>query len=139
MSYDLKNSIESFLPKNNNPLQFPDTLFVEIEKTISYQDLQFNAPDKPDETINLKQTVTKEQYINRVNELKAHIQQGDIYEINYCLTFEATNVRIDPLTIYQKLNAISQASYAALIKLDTQYIICSSPELFLSKKANRLI
>lgn len=43
------------------------------------------------------------------------------------------------MAIYQKLNAISNAPYSALAKFDSQYIISSSPELFLTKKENELI
>lgn len=89
--------------------------------------------------IHIKATITKEDYIKKVNTLKQHIQQGDIYEINYCITFEAHDVLIDPVTVYQKLNTISHAPYSALAKFDTQYIISSSPELFLTKTKNTLI
>lgn len=91
------------------------------------------------EPINIKAAVSKENYLKKVNALKCHIQQGDIYEINYCITFEAYDVTINPIDIYQKLNAISQAPYSALAKFDNQYIISSSPELFLTKKGNKLI
>ncbi|MGV2481637.1 UNVERIFIED_CONTAM: chorismate-binding protein, partial [Salmonella enterica subsp. enterica serovar Weltevreden] len=63
---------------------------------------------------------------------------GDIYEINYCMTFEAEDADIDPLALYQALNRISRASYSALLKLNDQYIISSSPELFLSRRGDRL-
>jgi len=91
------------------------------------------------QTIHITPTITKEEYIKTVNVIKQHIQKGDIYEINYCITFEAKDVIIDPLAIYQKLNAISNAPYSALVKFDSQFIISSSPELFINKKGNTLI
>lgn len=99
----------------------------------------FDELDESQQSIEIKPTVTKEEYIKKVNTLKQHIQQGDIYEINYCITFEADDVSINPISVYQKLNAISKAPYSALAKFDKQYIISSSPELFLSKKGNKLI
>lgn len=140
MSYDLKNSIESFPDKKNNPLQFPNILFVEAEETLIPND-HFMPSDTLAKTsvIELRQTVEKETYLKNVDALKQHIQAGDIYEINYCISFEAFNAEIDPADIYRKLNTISHASYSALVKLDKQYIISSSPELFLSKKGSRLI
>jgi para-aminobenzoate synthetase component I len=48
-------------------------------------------------------------------------------------------VEINPFEIYNKLNTISNAPYAALAKFNTQWIISASPELFLSKKQNTLI
>ena len=102
-------------------------------------DLIYPNVESSEQPINISATVTKEQYIEKVNALKERIQQGDIYEINYCVTFEAHGVSINPLAIYQKLNAISNAPYSALAKFDSQYIISSSPELFLTKREGSLI
>jgi para-aminobenzoate synthetase component 1 len=138
IGYDHKNEIESFVKKENNPHGFPTKLYIEVEEKIDLR------PDgSPNETALLNSvvimpTIHKDEYIKQVNTLKQHIQQGDIYEINYCITFEAYAI-IDPLTVYQKLNNISRAPYSALAKFDTQYIISSSPELFLTKKGHQLV
>lgn len=145
INYDHKNDIENFTAKRSNPLQFDNQLFFEVEKTILPDDLIFDEiglrePQSPiSKRINICATVLKDEYIKKVADLKYHIQQGDIYEINYCITFEAKDVIIDPLAIYKKLNKISKASYSALAKFDKLYIISSSPELFLSKRGNHLI
>lgn len=141
ISYDYKNKLEQFSEKTNNPLQFPELVFIEAEHTIDVNDFVFpeNETTILSSNINIKATVSKEEYIKKVNLLKQHIQQGDIYEINYCITFEAFDAVIDPIQVYQKLNSISKASYSALAKINHQYIICSSPELYLSKKGNTLI
>lgn len=149
INYDHKNKIENFPKKENNPLQFSKQLFIEVEKTIESDDFVFDEigvgvtprRDQPpiSKPIEIKATITKDKYLANAFKLKQHIQQGDIYEINYCMTFEAFDVTIDPLSIYQKLNAISKAPYSALAKFDKQYIISSSPELFLSKSGNQLI
>jgi para-aminobenzoate synthetase component 1 len=139
INYDYKNEIESFTDKNNNPLQFPKQLFIEVEEEIDLGNINFEEISYTPKKINIRATFTKEDYIKKVNALKQHIQQGDIYEINYCITFEAHDVIIDPLAIYQKLNAISNAPYSAFAKFDSQYIISSSPELFLTKKGNTVI
>lgn len=139
INYDYKNSIEHFPAKNNNPLAFPAQLFIESEKIIDLESVDMTAPQTEYKKPVVTPTVSRQQYIENVNALKQHIQLGDIYEINYCITFEAHHATIDPLALYQKLNAISNASFSAFAKLDHQYIICSSPELFLSKNAERII
>ncbi|MES2764115.1 MAG: aminodeoxychorismate synthase component I [Bacteroidota bacterium] len=138
ISYDHKNSIEALAKKDNNPLCFPEQIYVEVEKKIDIESVVFDVLDTQQQTIQIIPTVSKKDYVKKINALKQHIQQGDIYEINYCIAFEAY-AAIDPLSIYQKLNAISNAPYAALVKFNSQYIISSSPELFLSKKENTLI
>lgn len=139
INYDHKNRIEHFPEKNNNPLSFPAQLFIESEKIIDLESIDITTTHTEYEKPILTPTVSRKQYIENVNAIKQHIKLGDIYEINYCITFEAHQAKIDPLALYQKLNGISNASFSAFAKLDHQYIICSSPELFLSKNAERLI
>ena len=139
INYDYKNEIESLTDKNNNPLHFPKQLFIEVEEEIDLENINFEEIEYSPQNINIKATVTKEEYIAKVEALKKHIQQGDIYEINYCITFEANDVTINPLAIYQKLNGISNAPYSAFAKFDSKYIISSSPELFLTKRGNTII
>lgn len=138
INYDYKNNLESLANKNNNPLQFPEKLFVEVEKTIELNTIIFGITETKSKPIDIKSTNSKEDYIVKVNRIKQHIQQGDIYEINYCITFEAHNITIDPVYIFRKLNSISNAPYAALAKFNKQYIVSSSPELFLSKRGNKI-
>ena len=139
LNYDLKNKIEVFKPKQNSPIQFPEQLFIEVEEILNLTELDFSSQNHTQhKQIVIKSTISKQQYIDTVKQLKQHIQQGDIYEINYCITFEAKDAEIDPIHVFNKLNAISKASYAALVKLDMQWIISSSPELFLSKRNNKL-
>lgn len=140
-NYDHKNKIEDLVSINGSPLLFEGMIFFPAEKQFSFASLnELNLPpSEKNEKIRLIEKTTKEKYISTVNKLKSHIQKGDIYEINYCITFEANDVKIDPLNIYKKLNAISEAPFSALVKLDDKYIISASPELFLSKRGNKLI
>ena len=139
VNYDYKNELESFSYKKNNPLLFPNLVFAKVEKKrISH--LEFLNPEKKDsKKIIVKATVSKEEYIKKVHELKNHIQLGDIYEINYCITFESQEVEINPLDVFKKLYQISEAPFSCLMKIDNKYIISSSPELYISKKGNTLI
>jgi len=139
INYDYKNEIESFIDKNNNLIQFAKQFYVEVEEEIDLENINFEEIEYSPQNINIKATVTKEEYIAKVEVLKKHIQQGDIYEINYCITFEANDVTINPLAIYQKLNGISNAPYSAFAKFDSKYIISSSPELFLTKRGHTII
>ncbi len=139
VNYDHKNQIETFDAKQNNTLKFPNQLLIEIEKQIALTAICFDKIPQQIQKIKLQQTVSKETYIEHVERLKQHIQQGDIYEINYCMAFDAHDVEIDPIVIFQALNEISLAPYAALAKFNKQWILSSSPELFLSKRGNTLI
>lgn len=140
LNYDLKNNFESFSVKHNNPHQFPVQFFVKAEKVIeSYALPTGEIPGSDNNTYDIQSCTSRADYIETVNKLKEHIQQGDIYEINFCITFEIKEAHIDPVGLYYKLNSISNAPYSCLVKLDDNYIICSSPELFLSRQDGLLI
>lgn len=83
-------------------------------------------------------STSKQKYIEKVNKLKEKIQQGNIYEINYCIEFCAENVEIDPKSIFLKLQKLTKAPFCKLVKLNDDFIISASPELFLKKEGNAL-
>jgi para-aminobenzoate synthetase component 1 len=89
--------------------------------------------------IQVKQRVSKQQYIDTIEQLKKHILRGDCYEINYCMEFFAENAVVDPLLIYQKLSSTSPNPFSALYKLDDKWLICASPERFLKKEGNKIL
>ncbi len=78
-------------------------------------------------------------YIAAVNALKQHIQLGNIYEVNYCVELFSKEANISPLHVFLKLQQLANAPYARLVKLNEQYIISVSPELFLKRQGLRLI
>lgn len=139
-NYDYKNQIEMLSSKNNSPLKFADCYCFNSEHKLYSGSFDFFSESKiiSSPGIAVSSVISKDMYIDQVKQLKNQIQQGEIYEINYCITFEAHNAEINPFSIYHQLNRISQAPFSALIKLDDKYIICSSPELYLSKRGRQL-
>ena len=75
----------------------------------------------------------KESYIQKIEHLKRHINRGDIYQINYCIEFEALNSTINPINVYKKLNTQSPMPFSGLLKFNNRYIICASPERYLKR------
>ncbi|MGL4598362.1 MAG: anthranilate synthase component I family protein [Bacteroidia bacterium] len=78
-------------------------------------------------------------YLETAAQIKKHIQRGDIYEINYCIEFFAEQQKINPVEVWCRLNALAEAPFAALYKIDLSWLICASPERFLKKTGNQLI
>lgn len=83
--------------------------------------------------------ITKQEYINSVNQLKQHIAKGDIYEVNFCQEFFAENAIINTVDTFKKLNTLSQAPFSAFYKTNNHYLLCASPERFIRKQANKII
>lgn len=109
---------------------------VKLKREFNVDEIEVKGEISP---LKLNTLTNKQEYIKRVNNLKQHIQLGDIYEINFCVEFEATNVEIDPILVFLRLNKLAKAPYAALAKLQDTFIISASPELFLKRQADKLI
>ena len=162
ISYDVKNELENLHSKNEDRLQFPliyfwspkyvvrmkseQFEFVQGEKTAeSFDFLNFFLEEETDQNFHnynfpFKARTKKGDYINKVNQLKEHIQRGDIYEINFCQEFHAEGVEINfPLDAYFKLNGITRAPYSSFLTFDDWSIFCGSPERFLNKIGSKLI
>lgn len=167
MSYDLKNEIEDLSSENTDGIEFPllhffvpemvvqmkhntvivffdDRFIAEGDAANIYQlaiapDITFNDSAKKMQPLAITPRISKEKYLSTVNQLKQHIQNGDIYEINFCQEFYAENVTINTADTYYKLNSISLAPFSAYYKVDNHFLMCSSPERFIQKRSNRLI
>lgn len=83
--------------------------------------------------------ISKSEYINGVNMLKAHIQQGDIYEANFCQEFYAKVEHFNPELAYWNLKKISPTPFSAYYHLNDYYLMCASPERFLLKQGNKIL
>ncbi|MCF8296316.1 MAG: anthranilate synthase component I family protein [Saprospiraceae bacterium] len=162
LSYELKNEIENLSSNNFDELGFPALhffqpkyLFLKKGDSIGFQ-FDENCEESFDEIFNsiknstipnqvsplkidISNRTPKEEYINSVKEIKAHIQYGDIYEMNYCQEFYAENVIVEPLELYNKLNKISPTPFSAYYRNDDKYLLCASPERFIKKVGNKLI
>jgi para-aminobenzoate synthetase component I len=162
LSYDLKNDTEKLHSGNFDGLNFPDLFFFQPKKLfllngrqleIQYLHLCDDEIDtdlaeisqsagfitlRPSE-IKIRQRISKENYVAKVNKMLEHIHRGDIYEANFCMEFYAENATIDPLEIYQKLNAISKPPFAVFFKDRHQYLLCASPERYLKKDGIKVI
>ena len=162
LSYDLKNDTEALKSSNFDGLHFPDLFFFQPKKLfllkgneleICYLNMCDDELDDDFEEIgnqksesgNLKaeveiqQRISKESYLEKVNEMLTHIHRGDIYEANFCMEFFAENTEIHPLEIYQKLNAISEPPFAAFFKNNTDFLLSASPERYLRKEGTKII
>lgn len=134
--YDVKNQFEKLHSENFDGIKWQENIqllkldkknTVDIDET---GEIQINY---------IKSRESKNSYIEKVNKLKQHIQQGEIYEVNFCIEFYAENVSLNPFQLYKKLIAISPMPFSCFIKHENKYLICASPERFLKKNNNNLL
>jgi para-aminobenzoate synthetase component 1 len=161
LSYDLKNDTEELQSNNFDGLTFPDLFFFQPKKLflikgnqleIQYLRLCDDEIESDFEEIisiapityyplpiTINQRISKENYLLKVSKMLEHIQRGDIYEANFCMEFYAENAKIDPLEMYHKLNAISEAPFAVYFKNAAHYLLSASPERYLRKEGLKVI
>lgn len=162
LSYDLKNEIENLQSSHDDGLNFPDLFFFQPKKVIimdsqyihfEYLALCDDAIESDWQTIEnfdisnsmvstaiiIQPKISKEDYLDKVREILAHIQRGDIYEVNFCMEFFAKNTCIDPAIVFAELNSISTPPMAVFFKNNHQYLLCASPERYLKKSGNQII
>jgi para-aminobenzoate synthetase component 1 len=154
-SYDLKNELEALPSAKADLLQFPDLYFFVPEYLIAVKngtvEIIYGPPgliedihnwklqsDTTSNSVLIQAKLDKAAYVAKVEELRRHILEGDIYEINFCQEFFAENARIDPYQVYQKLNGLSPTPFSGYFKIRDKYILSASPERFLCKRGNKL-
>lgn len=152
LSYDLKNEVEKLSSKNPAFINFPELFFFEIENSfeeknnhlVSDNTIDIDWVEPTNNTIiakkfNIQQAVNKELYIETVTKIKHHIVEGDVYELNYCIPFEISDIELNPVELYFKLNEKSPNPFSGILKIDNLYILSASPERFLCKRGDKLI
>ncbi|MCD4834066.1 MAG: anthranilate synthase component I family protein [Bacteroidales bacterium] len=164
LTYDLKNKLENLESKNIDELNFPaihffspeivilskdsTVLFLYYENQYSEKEIysiiqKIESVDLTDidhktPSVQLKQRLNKDEYIETVQKLKNHIQRGDIYEINFCQEFYGKTA-IDPVNTYVRLKNISPTPFSCYYKLENNYLLSASPERFIKKMKNKII
>jgi para-aminobenzoate synthetase component 1 len=162
LAYDLKNSIEQLSSQYTDQLAYPLAHFwvpkfvIRLEKEKfeylqgeqdeeSFLFLDYFMEEEIDHNFHsfpyrFEARTSKERYISQVEKLKAHIQRGDIYEVNYCQEYFAENVVLEyPMDTYFKLNRITKAPFSTFLQTDKHAIFCGSPERYMKKNGDRLL
>ncbi|TDO24952.1 anthranilate synthase component I family protein [Pedobacter duraquae] len=157
LGYDLKNEIELLNSSQPDELGFPDLFFFIPEYVIGIKNdaieiilgnsdileqisqLEIKQQAWSNTELQIEQKLEKEQYLNVIDEIRSHINRGDIYEVTFCQEFFARNARIDPLLTFQRLSEVSPTPFSGFMKIAERYILSASPERFLCKRDNTLI
>lgn len=165
LGYDLKNCIENLQTANRSRIGFPDLHFYrprfvvtlaggilslgflpgdenEARRLFDYLEAPaINAVLFPGSASlqHISAGCTREQYLDRANSLLRHIARGDIYEINFCMEFFATHPGFAPESCFRELSGKAKAPFAAFYRIDSNYLVCASPERYLKKTGRQLV
>ncbi|MBA4275556.1 anthranilate synthase component I family protein [Flavobacterium sp.] len=162
LSYDLKNDVEVLQSNNFDGLDFPDLFFFqpkkifllkgnqleiqylnmcddEVEADFEEIGVQCSVFSVQSSEIEIKQRISKENYLKKATKILEHIHRGDIYEANFCMEFFAENAIVNPLEKFLKLNKISKSPLAVYFKNNKQFLLSASPERYLKKEEELII
>ena len=160
LSYDLKNELEElnsnnkgnfnthqlhfFIPKyvfklQDNCLTIESYADLEAVKLIFQEILSTKYVEELQPKISFKKRENKKEYIRKINKIKAHIQQGDIYEMNFCQEFFSEKTQLNPESLYLQLNEMTITPFSSFLHLNHHYVAGASPERFLRKKGTVLL
>jgi para-aminobenzoate synthetase component 1 len=83
--------------------------------------------------VNLKSNYTKIEYMQKVEQVREHILDGDVFEVNLAQCF-STHLNADyPLDLlYMKLRQVNQAPFSAYLNFSKLKLLSASPERFIS-------
>lgn len=160
-SYEFKNKIEQLSSSHPSHFAFPLVQFFQPKVVCyilrsSYELVIESVEENPNDIweeiqetklenetatsvkVAFKKRIEHEEYLAIIEQLRAHIKQGDCYEINFCNESFAKNVSINPLHYFQKLNTISKAPFAGFYKVNNQYLLCASPERYVQKIGQKI-
>ena len=160
LSYELKNEIDNLDSDNISNINIPNLFFyipetvllfskeiITVHSILSELEVKemlnriegLELGDNLGEPVALSFRESKDDYLQKINKIKDHIQEGDIYEMNYCQELYNDTANINPQRIFSDLNKKSQAPFSVFFKYQDIYLLCSSPERFLKKINNKII
>lgn len=160
LSYDLKNQIEKLHSKNEDQLGFPDLHFfvpeiliqikgdelmihaqnpLEVFDRINAQVIKIGEPVSRKKKIEIKSKIDQANYLKTIDIIRTHIEDGDLYEMNFCQEFFIEAYQGKPLALFQALNDVSKAPFSVFYKNKNHYLLSASPERFLKKEGQQLI
>jgi len=160
LGYGLGNEIEGLEPVATEITRFPTVFLFQPCVVIELADgvatissLTLSPQEivnqirlcKPCQATSVKKSVAtkprleKEAYMEAVRAIKAHLQKGDCYELNFCQEFYAEQVEIDPVGTYSALSQLSPTPFGCFYKVVDNCLLCASPERYLKKIGDTIV
>ncbi|MDT3426811.1 anthranilate synthase component 1 [Paenibacillus forsythiae] len=81
--------------------------------------------------------LTREQFIDNVEQAKAYIRAGDIFQVVLSQRFHI-NTEVSPLHVYRLLRTLNPSPYMYYLKMDEEIIVGTSPEALVKVDGDRV-
>ncbi len=120
---------------------FTDKKYLEVVSrwTMSCDGVHLDTP----KILNFDSNFSNDSYLAAISKIKAQIAQGDFYQTNLTRKFFGKFAnklsQKENFQLFSNLTKLSPANYSSFLKLGENYVISSSPELFLKIKNDKII
>jgi para-aminobenzoate synthetase component 1 len=155
VTYDVKNEIEALTSRNFAGFNWPDLHFFQPEVWLTWDTehleiygqsagvLEAILTTAPPVSLTyrvpaLRPRMPKADYLQAVAAIREDILNGEVYELNLCQEFYAEQAQLHPVDVFLQLNAASPTPFAGFYRHHHHYLLCASPERFLSRRQNTL-
>jgi para-aminobenzoate synthetase component I len=160
LTYDLKNSIEQLSSGNPDRIGFPELVAFTPKLLVSLKNgtlscdgdanlvellLKSLADDQkplPDalSANTCHSVMRRDEYLEAVQKVLAHITRGDIYELNYCQEFFGKlPASFKPLALWHHLSVLANAPFGVFYRWGSHLLCSASPERFLWRGGDTII
>lgn len=142
--------VESFLDKSKKAMgylaypgpglknEIPARLFYEYEDIVSSVGRLPKCSGSYKTSGKLQQSVTEEEYIEKIEQIKELLAAGEVYQINYAIRFRK-KFSGDPYALFCKLAQVNPAAFSAYFNAGKFQIISSSPERLFRVENGKII
>ncbi|AMR26049.1 hypothetical protein A0257_02335 [Hymenobacter psoromatis] len=151
ITYEVKNEMEALSSDNFSGLDWPalhfflpetclywraDALVIQGRTTNVLAAILATAVPAalPPAVPPLRARMPRADYLQAVESVREDILNGEVYELNLCQEFYAEGVALDPVATFWRLNEASPAPYAGFLRHHDHYLLCASPECFLTRQ-----
>lgn len=156
VSYDYKNKVEKLSSNNQVLIDCPESLFFIPEIRIEFNDKNFTVfhsdgkkigeeilesihETYPNPKVKVNPLTSRQDYFSAIKAIQNHIEEGDMYELNFCMAFSFESQNWNPIIGFNDLMEKSPMPFSSLFKAKEKYLIGASPERFIKKAGNKLI
>ncbi len=157
IAYDVKNEIENLNSSNTAYTGFPlvhffvpENLFICKDGILTVQStkadpsvlynhvMEISLSGDEAFTGTLAVGVHYKKYIETVLDILRDIQNGDVYELNFCHSLLFDVLEASPTGVYRNLVNFSPNPFSAYYRFEDNHLACASPERFLCRRGNKL-
>jgi anthranilate/para-aminobenzoate synthase component I len=145
--YDHRNQILKFILSEENKVKGSDYEDLSWEIKRIWKDVHrvleknhFSPVTNEEKFVHsapLEPCLGKNEYMQKVNQAKAYIREGDIYQANISQKF-VTPFEKTPLALYQNLRKINPSPFSGFLKFDDLSLVSSSPERLIKVSEDKI-